>query len=66
MRFFRPANASEFGATVGLAMLAGLEPTQLRDAIGIYYGQCSGTMQAHAEGTPQLAMRTWALPPAVR
>src|SRR5215831_12423723 len=56
MRFFRPANASGFGATVGLAMLAGLDPAQLRDAIGIYYGQCSGTMQAHAEGTPQLAM----------
>jgi aconitate decarboxylase len=57
MRFFRPANASGFGATVGLAMLAGLAPARLRDAIGIYYGQCSGTMQAHAEGTPQLAMQ---------
>jgi len=57
MRFFRPANASGFGATVGLAMLAGLDPARLRDAIGIYYGQCSGTMQAHAEGTPQLAMQ---------
>jgi aconitate decarboxylase len=51
------ANASGFGATVGLAMLAGLDPARLRDAIGIYYGQCSGTMQAHAEGTPQLAMQ---------
>jgi len=30
---------------------------RLRDAIGIYYGQCAGTMQAHAEGTPQLAMQ---------
>jgi aconitate decarboxylase len=57
MRFFRPANASGFGATVGLAMLAGLDSARLRDAIGIYYGQCSGTMQAHAEGTPQLAMQ---------
>jgi aconitate decarboxylase len=57
MRFFRPANASGFGATVGLAILAGLDPTRLRDAIGIYYGQCSGTMQAHAEGNPQLAMQ---------
>ena len=31
--------------------------THLRDAIGIYYGQCAGTMQAHSEGTPQLAMQ---------
>jgi aconitate decarboxylase len=57
MRFFRPANAGGFGATVGLAMLAGLGMERLRDAIGIYYGQCAGTMQAHAEGTPQLAMQ---------
>ncbi len=57
MRFFRPANAGGFGATAGLAMLAGLDSVQLRDAIGIYYGQCAGTMQAHTEGTPQLAMQ---------
>jgi aconitate decarboxylase len=57
MRFFRPANAGGLGATAGLAMLAGLDGAQLRDAIGIYYGQCSGTMQAHSEGTPQLAMQ---------
>jgi aconitate decarboxylase len=38
-------------------MLAGLDAERLADAIGIYYGQCSGTMQAHAEGTPQLAMQ---------
>jgi 2-methylcitrate dehydratase PrpD len=36
MWFFRPANASGFGATVGLAMLAGLDPEWLRDALGIY------------------------------
>src|SRR5215472_6742366 len=57
MRFFRPANAGGFGATVGLAMLAGLDGERLRDAIGIYYGQCGGTMQAHAEASPQLAMQ---------
>jgi aconitate decarboxylase len=57
MRFFRPANAGGFGAAVGLAMLAGLDSERLRDAIGIYYGQCAGTMQAHTEGTPQLAMQ---------
>ena len=57
MRFFRPANAGGLGATVGLAMLAGLDGAQLRDAIGIYYGQCADTMQAHSEATPQLAMQ---------
>ena len=57
MRFFRPANAAGLGATVGLAILARLDGEQLRDAIGIYYGQCAGTMQAHVEATPQLAMQ---------
>ncbi len=31
--------------------------TQLRDALGIYYGECAGTMQAHEEASPQLAMQ---------
>ncbi|HEV2301791.1 MAG TPA: MmgE/PrpD family protein [Stellaceae bacterium] len=57
MRFFRPANAGGFGATVGLAMLSGLDGDGLRDALGIYYGACSGTMQAHLEASPQLAMQ---------
>jgi aconitate decarboxylase len=57
MRFFRPANCSGFGAVGGLALLAGLDEAQTRDALGIYYGQCAGTMQAHVEATPQLAMQ---------
>src|SRR5438445_13727 len=57
MRFFRPANCSGFGAVAGLALLAGLDEAQTRDALGIYYGQCAGTMQAHIEATPQLAMQ---------
>jgi 2-methylcitrate dehydratase PrpD len=57
MRFFRPANCSGFGATAGLALLAGLDQEQTRDALGIYYGQCAGTMQAHIEASPQLAMQ---------
>jgi len=57
MRFFRPANCSGFGAVAGLGLLAGLDETQLRDALGIYYGQCAGTMQAHHEASPQLAMQ---------
>ena len=57
MRFFRPANCSGFGAVAGLASLAGLDEAQTRDAIGIYYGECAGTMQAHIEASPQLAMQ---------
>jgi 2-methylcitrate dehydratase PrpD len=57
MRFFRPANCSGFGAVAGLALLAGLDETATRDAFGIYYGQCAGTMQAHHEASPQLAMQ---------
>jgi aconitate decarboxylase len=57
MRFFRPANCSGFGAVAGLALLVGLDEEQTRDAIGIYYGQCAGTMQAHHEASPQLAMQ---------
>jgi 2-methylcitrate dehydratase PrpD len=57
MRFFRPANCSGFGAVAGLSLLAGLNEAQTRDALGIYYGQCAGTMQAHIEATPQLAMQ---------
>src|SRR5881227_1381518 len=57
MRFFRPANCGGFGATAALALFAGLDETQTRDALGIYYGQCAGTMQAHVEATPQLAMQ---------
>src|SRR6185312_17271317 len=57
MRFFRPANCGGFGAVAALAVLAGLDETQTRDALGIYYGECAGTMQAHIEATPQLAMQ---------
>jgi 2-methylcitrate dehydratase PrpD len=57
MRFFRPSNCGGFGAVAGLALLADLDETQTRDALGIYYGQCAGTMQAHVEATPQLAMQ---------
>src|ERR1051325_2902871 len=35
MRFFRPANCSGFGATAALALLAGLDGEQTRDALEI-------------------------------
>jgi aconitate decarboxylase len=57
MRFFRPATCGGFGAAAALALLADLDEEQTRDALGIYYGQCAGTMQAHIEASPQLAMQ---------
>jgi aconitate decarboxylase len=57
MRFFRPATCGGFGAVAAAALLAKLDETQIRDALGIYYGECSGTMQAHIEASPQLAMQ---------
>ena len=57
MRFFRPANAGGFGATVALAVLEGFDGERLREALGIHYGTACGTMQAHDEASPQLAMQ---------
>jgi 2-methylcitrate dehydratase PrpD len=57
MRFFRPATAGAFGATAALARLAGFDADALTSALGIVYGQVSGTLQAHVEGSPVLALQ---------
>ncbi|HKI98782.1 MAG TPA: MmgE/PrpD family protein, partial [bacterium] len=57
MRFFRPATASAWGATAAAARLAGLDAAGLREAWGALYGQLSGTLQPHDEGSPLLAMQ---------
>lgn len=54
IRFFRPANAGIFGATLGIARLRGFDPATARDALGHALAFCSGTMQAHVEGKPAL------------
>ncbi len=56
LRFFRPATAGIFGATAAVGKLAGLDRNQLLDAMGLALAQSSGTMQAHVEGKPTLAM----------
>ena len=56
-RFFRPANAGAFGATAAVGRLMGLDSTALQHAMAITLGQLSGTMQAHLEGSPLLAMQ---------
>jgi aconitate decarboxylase len=57
IRYFRPAQCGAMGATAGMAVLAGFDRAQMRDAFGITYSQLSGTMQAHIEGTPTLALQ---------
>ena len=57
IRFFRPANAGLFGATLGLARLRGFTPEQAKNALGYALAHCSGTMQAHVEGKPALPIQ---------
>ncbi len=57
MRFFRPAMCGALGATLGLAKLCGLPREVMADAFGIAYSQLAGTMQAHVEGSPMLALQ---------
>ncbi len=56
-RFFRPATAGGFGAVAGLSVLAGLNADRTADALGLQYGQTSGTMQPHLEGSILLPMQ---------
>lgn len=57
MRFFRPAMCGALGAALGLAKLSGCNREQMADTLGIAYSQLAGTMQAHTEGSPMLALQ---------
>jgi aconitate decarboxylase len=57
MRFFRPAMCGQLGAVMGLARLANFSAAQTAEALGIAYSTLAGTMQAHLEGSPMLAMQ---------
>ncbi len=57
MRFFRPAMCGALGAALGAAKLAGCDRRQMADALGLAYSQLAGTMQAHSEGSPALALQ---------
>jgi aconitate decarboxylase len=57
MRFFRPATAGAFAATAAIGRLMGFDVPTLVHAFAITHGQLCGTMQAHAEGSPLLAMQ---------
>ena len=57
LRFFRPATAGGFGAAMAVGRLMGFDAAMLVDACGTAYSQMGGTMQAHTEGSPLLAMQ---------
>lgn len=57
MRFFRPSTAGAFGATAAIAKLRGFDLDTLINAFGAIYGQISGTLQPHKEGSPVLGMQ---------
>ena len=57
MRFFRPSTAGAFGATASVAKMRGFDETTLINALGATYGQISGTLQPHLEGSPLLGMQ---------
>jgi 2-methylcitrate dehydratase PrpD len=57
IRFFRPATAGIFGATLGVARLRRLSLDQTLNALGYALAFASGTMQAHVEGKPALPIQ---------
>lgn len=57
MKFFRPATCGGFGVVAGLGSLERLDVPTLMHAFGIQYGQTSGTMQAHVEGSMLLGLQ---------
>jgi 2-methylcitrate dehydratase PrpD len=56
-RFFRPATAGGFGAVAAAGRILGLDHRMLGAAFAWQLAQVSGTMQAHAEGSPILPVQ---------
>lgn len=57
MRFFRPAMCGALGAAAGIARLHDADAATLRRMLGLTFSHLSGTMQAHVEGSPALALQ---------
>ena len=57
LKFFRPATAGLFGATLGIARLRGFDTPTALSAMGCALAQCAGVMQAHIEGKPTLPVQ---------
>jgi aconitate decarboxylase len=56
-RFFRPATAGGFGAVAAAGRILGLDQARMEAAFAWQLAQASGTMQAHKEGSPILAVQ---------
>ncbi|HWV12980.1 MAG TPA: MmgE/PrpD family protein [Sphingobium sp.] len=57
LKFFRPATAGIFGSIGAICRLRRLSPEISRNAFGYGLAFASGTMQAHVEGKPALAVQ---------
>ena len=57
LKFFRPATAGIFGSIGAICRLRRLSPEVSRNAFGYGLAFASGTMQAHVEGKPTLAIQ---------
>ncbi|WP_419814500.1 MmgE/PrpD family protein [Glacieibacterium sp.] len=57
LKFFRPATAGIFGSIAALCRLRRLAPDVATNAFGYGLAFVSGTMQAHVEGKPTLAVQ---------
>jgi len=57
LKFFRPATAGVFGVAAAAARIEKLGRGALIDAFGLAYCQAAGSMQAHDEGKPTLALQ---------
>lgn len=60
LTFFRPSTAGIFGSVIGLCRLRQLDVGPARLALGHALTFASGTMQAHREGKPTLALQAGA------
>lgn len=57
LKFFRPATAGIFGASLGISRLRGFDARTARSALGHALAFASGTMQPHVEGRPGLPIQ---------
>jgi 2-methylcitrate dehydratase PrpD len=57
LTFFRPATAGCIGAALAAARIKGIGRDRLPDVLGLAYGFCAGTMQAHVEGSIALPLQ---------
>ena len=57
LKFFRPATAGLIGAALACARVRGIPADRFDDVLGLAYGQCAGTMQAHVEGSVGLPLQ---------